>query len=489
MERKRNGRGDTRPYLPILILISSLLFFGTALYYVRAGINPTGDEPHFLIITQTLLKYHSLNVMADYLHGDYHSFYSAVIQPHITKNARGQTMPLHSIGGPLLWLIPFALLGRLGAVWFISALSVLIIINIYKCMVLLGIRPGYAFITALLYACASPLFIFSYLTFIEPIAAFICLYVFRKLLEDDMSTPALLLCSCLLGLLAWVHIRLVSFEALLWCFMCYRIYSQWRWRRPLLYLWWILPIFVLSALFEVYTIVYWGTFNPSANQIYGGSTIFEVLPFKGMLGIFFDQDYGLLVCFPLCFLFVAGIVLAWHKQFRRYNFYILLLSIPYIIEFTSFRNWGGGWSPPGRFMLVLLPLYAVLFGFALQCLPGRLSYALSAIMFVWGFGYNLLALLPPDYSFNASPAHNNALAHIKFGNIALTSWLPSVLSINLWVLLPWIFAYLMITVGVIVLGQRNSARHDDGIRVQVPPEPASEQISTGVQGIASTGSR
>jgi len=55
-----------------------------------------GDEPHYLIISQTLLKYHSLDVMQDYRHRDYLQFYDKPLVPHVTHNAYGQLLPLHS---------------------------------------------------------------------------------------------------------------------------------------------------------------------------------------------------------------------------------------------------------------------------------------------------------------------------------------------------------------------------------------------------------
>src|SRR6266566_1185743 len=125
-----------------LIVICGLLFGLTALIYVELGILPTGDEPHYLIISQTLLKYHSLNVMLDYIHRDYLQFYPMPIDPHVTYNEHRQLLPLHSIGAPLLWLLPFALLGRMGAVWFIALVTVLVILTLYKVLRLLEISEG-----------------------------------------------------------------------------------------------------------------------------------------------------------------------------------------------------------------------------------------------------------------------------------------------------------------------------------------------------------
>src|SRR5947209_7531755 len=99
--------------LLLLALISCVVFFTTTFYYVLSSSPPSGDEPHFLVISQTLLKYHSLNVMLDYTHGDYHSFYPTNLAPHVSRNTNGQLLPLHSIGAPILWLVPFYFWGRL----------------------------------------------------------------------------------------------------------------------------------------------------------------------------------------------------------------------------------------------------------------------------------------------------------------------------------------------------------------------------------------
>src|SRR5215813_7490306 len=109
----------------LLITIATFLFFATDCFYVLLSLPlftffPTGDEPHYLIISQTILKYHSLDVMRDYTNGDYRQFYPIILNPHVVRNVHGQMLPLHNIGGPILWLIPFMLLGRLGVVFFIS---------------------------------------------------------------------------------------------------------------------------------------------------------------------------------------------------------------------------------------------------------------------------------------------------------------------------------------------------------------------------------
>ena len=413
----------------LLAAICSILYFTTSYIYVQLLATPaSGDEPHFLIISQTLLKYHSLNVMLDYQHGDYRLFYPLYIAPHVAYNARGQLLPLHNIGGPVLWLIPYYLWGRLGAVFFISLLSVLIIHNIYKFLLTMHISQRYAFIVSLAYAVASPLYIYSHLTFIEPIGAFICIYVFRKIFQKEMRVSEIIISSILLGILPWIHIRFALFEMILFFSLLYKIYATNRLNNFKYYLYYIAPITILFIALEVYSYQIWGTLNPAVNEvndIHGGSTPFAVLPFAGMLGVFFDQEHGLFVNFPVFMLLLTGMVLAARRKFLRYNLLMLLLSIPYILLFTSFKDWAGGWCPPARFILVLLPLSSFYLAYTLEQINSILSGLILGITMLYGCIYNILSVMPFLSSFNGGEGRNRALLRIQVFNHRLTDFLPS----------------------------------------------------------------
>ena len=432
-----------------LVLLCTLLFFITGGIYVLGGplFNPSGDEPHFLVISQTILKYHSLNVLADYRNGDYRSFYFDVnLSPHITFNARHETLPLHSIGGPLLWLIPFLFLGRLGAVWFIAALSVFIVWNIYKLLLTMGLQERTAFTVSLIYAFASPIYIYSYRTFIEPIGALVCIYVFRKIVERDTQLLALVMSSLLLGLLPWVHIRFAFLEIILFFTYFYQVFQDYRLRHLSRYLAFLLPIAALMLAFEFYNFVVWGNLNPAANQLYGNSTLFEVWPYKGLLGLLFDQDYGLLICFPFCLFLLAGIILTAHKRYHAYNLLTLALSVPYVIAFTTFRHWGGGWSPPARFILVLLPIYAFYLAYAIERIQHcHITKLFVRMTFCWGLLYNLLSLLPPYNGFSNEVGQNQTLWFLQINGYHLTNIWPSVKQINPLLFTIWIGLYLAVS--------------------------------------------
>lgn len=441
----------------LLVGICCLLFIATALFYVGVGFSPSGDEPHYLIISQTLLKYRSLNVMLDYQHGDYLQFYPVRIDTHVTLNARKEVLPLHSIGGPVLWLLPFALLGRLGVVVFISLVTVLIILNIYKLLLVMGISERVAFLVSLAYAVASPLYLYAHLTFIEPLGTLACIYVARKIMQKEISATELILSSLLLGILPFVHIRFAFLEIPLFFALLYKLYHRYQLHTIKYYLYLLVPVAALFVLLEIYSYTVWGTLNPAANQIYGNSKPFEVSPFLGMVGILIDQEYGLLINFPVFLFLLPGLVLAMKRRFLGYNILVLLLSLPYIIAFTSFRHWSGGWCPPTRFILVLLPLYAFYLAYALEQISHRFARILFQLTLLYGFIYNLLSLLPPNNGFNAEDGRNDTLAAIQLFNHHLTGILPSVYTQNsVGLLVAWGCFFVLLS--ALLLVSRDGAR-------------------------------
>ncbi|GHO92516.1 hypothetical protein KSF_025640 [Reticulibacter mediterranei] len=431
-------------YQLALIVICSLLFGLTALFYVLLGCLPSGDEPHYLIISQTLLKYHSLDVMQDYNHRDYFQFYPLLIEPHITYNALGQVLPLHNIGAPLLWLLPFALLGRLGAVWFIVLVAVLTIITMYRLLLLMGISQKTSFRACVAYSVASPFYIYSHLTFVEPIGALACVYAVYVLWQDKISWQGLTISAVLLGILPWVHMRLALLEIPLFFLLLCKIYQQYRFRHWHYYIAYLLPLLILSLALEIYSYQVWGTLNPATNQINGNSKPFEVMPFMGMVGMFFDQEHGILLNFPIFLFLLPGILLTLKRRFVGYHLLVLVVSVPYIVAFTSFRHWSGGWCPPGRFLLALLPLYAFYLAYALERVDTMWLHTLWRITLCYGFVYCLLSLLPPHNGFNAESGVNGTLAFLQISHYRLTDILPSVyVPGKQWLLGLWICGYLM----------------------------------------------
>lgn len=408
----------------VLLACCTFCFALTSLFYLHHTY-PTGDEPHYLVISQTLLKYHSLNVSLDYQHGDFKAFYPGSIRPHVVPNMRGQLLPVQNIGAPVLWLLPFYLLGRLGAMLFISLVAVLVVYNMYKLMLLLGIQERYAFLVCAAYIAASPLYLYSHLTFVEPIGALLCITIVRRLFQQKVTLQELLISSILLGILPWVHIRFALFEIVLFFPLLYKTYMQYKLKNVYSYVAYLVPVSILFVALEIYNFIVWGTFNPAANQINDKSIPFQVSPLKGLVGTFFDQQYGLLMTFPLFLFFFIGIILAMKKQYCRYNVLMIALSLPYLLIVNSFSLWSGGWSPPARFILVLLPLYSFYIAFALEQMKDVPAYLTFVVTVGYGFFYNLRTLNVASFGFNGETGRNSTLFDLYLFNRPITDYQPS----------------------------------------------------------------
>ena len=360
-------KSDGKMHILLLLLLSGLVLCLSAYICDHLDI-PTGDEPHYLVISQTLQIYHSLDVGLDYAHNDYKVFYTGPLGPlqHTSLNKRGQLLPLHSIGAPILWLIPFVIGGRLGTLLFMALLSVLIVVNIYLLLVSLGIQRNYAFATSLGMALASPIWIYSHHNFVEPVAALFCVYIVQVLFKERLRTLDLVGSSLALGVLPWIHIRFALLEMVLACFLVARVYQDYRFSKVGAYISAILPVVGMFLIFEAYNFFVWGSLNPAVNQANSGEVPFDVAPWRGLYGLFFDQEYGLLTNFPIFLFLLGGIILACKKKYLRFNLLLLLLAVPYILTIASFHNWDGAISPPARFMMVLVPLFAFYLALALQ---------------------------------------------------------------------------------------------------------------------------
>jgi hypothetical protein len=287
--------------------------------------------------------------------------------------------------------------------------------------------------------------------------------VARKIFQDELKVSDLIISSVLLGILPWVHIRFAFFEMVLFFALLYKIYVQNKGRNMKYYLYYILPVTILFIVLEIYNYKIWGSLNPTINEIndiHNGSRPFVVAPFNGILGVFFDQEFGLFVNFPIFILLVPGIVLAARRKFLGYNLLVLILSIPYILLFTSFESWSGGWGPPARFILVLLPLYSFYLAYILEHSGKILSSVIFGVAIVYGTTYNILSVMPVLKGFNSGTGRNRTLDQVQVFSHHAGDLLPSLFLPNqarLFVI--WIGLCACLSLIIIGVSGRRPIRH------------------------------
>jgi hypothetical protein len=104
---------------------------------------------------------------------------------------------------------------------------------------------------------------------------------------------------------------------------------------------------------------------------------------------------------------------------------MLILSIPYILLVTSFKAWSGGWGPPARFILVLLPLYSFYLAYILEQINNILSSVIFGIAVLYGIIYNILSVMPILKSFNSGTGRSRTLDQVRLFNHNVTDFFPS----------------------------------------------------------------
>src|SRR5689334_21907655 len=85
---------------------------------------PTGDEPHYLVITQSLLLDHDLKVANNYARDDYAAYYGGLLSPQPSPpGVDGEQYSHHAPGLPVLVAPAFPLGGYRAVVVWIALLT------------------------------------------------------------------------------------------------------------------------------------------------------------------------------------------------------------------------------------------------------------------------------------------------------------------------------------------------------------------------------
>lgn len=380
---------------------------------------PLGDEPHYLVISQALARYGSLDVARVYAQRDYWSYYPMLLEPHVVAGPGGSVLPLHAVGGPVLWLVPFALAGRAGVLAFMVGVSLLVVANLYRLARELDAGPEVAAAVAVAFGVGTPLLTYAGMSFVEPIGALGCVVALRVLHQREPRAQDLVLASTALWVLPWVHGRYLLFPPILMFFLVRRVWREHRGLLPAL----LVPAGVLLAGLATYDLAVWHTLSPVANQVGGDAVPFRIDPVPGLVGVVFDQEVGVLPNFPVVLFVLPGLLLAARHPLTRH---VLAVAVPYVVVVCSFPAWAGAWSPPARFLAVVLPLFAGHVAIAVERARGRAVFVLLAVLTAVGAVQAVVAVGTRTGGFSAQGGASPVLAKIgTVTGVDLTRYVPS----------------------------------------------------------------
>jgi len=407
--------------LGVLALI--LFAFAARMRFVHAL--PAGDEPHYLIINLALQKYHTIDVMPVYLNRDYWSFYPSILEPHVSPGPNGP-LPLHNIGGPILWHLPFLLFGRAGAMGFMAVVSALTVVNIFYFLRELGIARAYAVTVTALFVIGSPLYMYSSMLFIEPIAALAVLYAVRMVCRREFSGARMAVASTGLGVLPWVHGRFIVFSVILGGLLVWRVWREVQRRTAWPYVWSLGPLVVLLAAMEVFNLVVWHSLHFAPNMANYGAAAFQIPVHEGLAGALFERHFGLLPNFPIFALVLPGVLLTVRRSLWQLHGVLFVVVVPYVVAVCSFSAWWAGYSPPARYLAAITPLLAYYVAAALQRLHHWLAIVAAVLASLAAFVLALASDITPALRFHGDPRTNHVMREVgRLVGVRFEPYLPN----------------------------------------------------------------
>lgn len=351
------GRRGPRRWLPFAL--AAVAAYVAILPWEDAARAPNGDEPYYLLLTESLASDFDVDLTDEYASEAWRSFGDQPVAPQTgdPTGAAGEQYSRHDPLLPLL-LVPFwALGGLLGARIAMLLAAAALAAATLEAALALGARRRGALRAWALAALAPPLLTFSWQVWVEVPAALLVALALGALGRQRSArgpwTPGRALAFALpLALLPLLKLRLLAVAVPLALLAIPGARARRGRAGALAGLVVVAGLAVLAANARI-----WG--NPL--RMYGRAdyNLFEV-PLErfllGGVGLFFDVAFGLVAAAPLWLLVVPAAVRA--VRARSAAALALAAFVPYFVLVASRREWYGGWSPAFRYGLVALPALA-----------------------------------------------------------------------------------------------------------------------------------
>jgi hypothetical protein len=432
-----------------------------------------GDEPHYLMIAESLWADHDLDIANNHAQRDYRSFYPGELRPDfLRRGLHGEIYSIHAPGLPALIIPAYAAGGALAVVVFIAALAALTALTVFDAATAIaGARAGAVAWAATCFT--VPFVPHAWLIYPELPAALIVAWAVTWLRQPAASPARTFAHGAALAVLPWLHTKFVVFLALFAAFELVKILSFARGsaggERPAPFTRLAalgLPVAVSCSVWLYSFYRMYGVLDPQAP--YGNYTQMFVLARnipRGMLGLLFDQKFGLLAYSPVYLLVIPG---AWimlrQRADRLFAAQLLVTAAAFFVSSTRIYMWWGGTSAPARFLVPVVPLFAPLVAVAISRLESVAGRALVVSTVVLSLAVAVLTLGSPGEELLYSAPHGvAALTRFVQGGAPLDTALPTFTEED-WrapiaQLLPWLAALGTIAVLTVWVTRRTRATH------------------------------
>lgn len=391
---------------PLTVWFTAFLIFAivSGFLYVQ-GIHLSGDEPHYIMISQSITDDGDFDLKNNFDEKTYYDYLPIDLRFHGGKH-RGKYLSFHLPGVSFL-LIPFYWLFKLlnGAIpaplFFRLAASV---INAFFAMFLfylLRLKFPDKEITGfwLFILCIFPVVFHGVHLYPELPGAALMIAAYLSVSGKKLNGKHYFLAGLCLALVPWFHVKYIPPLCILALAIIYKLFKEEKGfnisKTKVLRLAAFFAIPVLSlALLVLYSKILYGSYSPT--NIFPKESYWSVpwlLRLKVFLSYFLDQRDGLIFYSPLFFMAFLGF-----KKRLKGRGLLAAIAFAYIF-FHAFTTVRGAYSPAGRplmFISWVLALFLahVYFNVLENKFTFRLLAGLSVFVLTWLFYYPLFVYQP-----------------------------------------------------------------------------------------------
>jgi hypothetical protein len=363
----------------VAVLLGSVLSSAAlASQFVRTPLFPGGDEPHYLVIAQSLWRDGDLRIENNHRRGDYQEYFNRTLTPHyLTRGVDREIYSIHPIGMPVLMTPVYALGGYELVVCALVLLAAIAMTAAWRLALdvtgsaaaatfgwaVLALGPPWIFNTFAVYpevpaACAVAL------AFAWTAAARAADGPTRAVI--DVPAPRWWAAGAAIACLPWFSTKYVVMAAVLGLASVLRAWLPWpvnavATRRALMRsLALAVPNVISLVGWFLFFKLIWGTWSPAAPYGSQRETRLGYLP-SGGPGLLFDQEYGIVAFAPALLMVLPGLFAMWRQggSSRRMAIEIVAVFAGLLGVVGAFHIWWGGSAIVGRPLVSALPLLIV----------------------------------------------------------------------------------------------------------------------------------
>ena len=326
------------------------------------GASITGDEPFYLITTQSLIEDRNLDLRRQYELHSYESFFDHPDGLWTQSSARenGKLLSPHNPGLSIFIIPGFKFGGLIGVQIQMMAVASLTFSLAYILLVRITGRLWISWLATITVSATSTAFIYSteiYPEFPAALLLIISLLIIQRASQSSTwKAIGLLLC---LSAMVWLGVKYAPLAGLV------AIWGFWR-MNPSERGIFLVSTTLSASLFAWFHLDTFGGLTPySVNLVYAGDGTISILGdhfdftkrLYRPLGLFVDQRFGIARWAPILLLVIPAAPLLW--KINALSRLILTLLIVQIFIATFVVITMMGWWFPGRTIVTVLPLMAL----------------------------------------------------------------------------------------------------------------------------------